>query len=153
MRVPRIATLAALAFSGLFAIARAGGPLGICNSAPLKYSGTGTVNLNYDGGGTLGSRSKAQADAIVAAAAAKWTNVGTATIVIGRGADLPVDVGSGNYATYYGKYSDGLNPVIYDTNGSVIDTCWARARRASSWASRGRPRSARRTAATSRARR
>jgi hypothetical protein len=33
-----------------------------------------------------------------------------------------VDVGSGNYTTYYGKYSDGLNPVIYDTNGSVIDT-------------------------------
>ena len=31
--------------------AQAAGPLGLCNGAPLKYSGTGTVNLNYDGAG------------------------------------------------------------------------------------------------------
>jgi hypothetical protein len=121
MMAARVSSLAALFFSGLAAIAQAGGPLGVCNSAPLKYSGTGTVNLNYDGGGALGSRTKAQADAIVSAAAAKWTDVGTATLTIGRGADLPVDVRSSNYTTYYGKYSDGLNPVIYDTDGSIID--------------------------------
>ena len=38
------------------AVAHAGGPLALCNQAPLKYAGTGTVNLNYDGGGNLGPR-------------------------------------------------------------------------------------------------
>ena len=26
-----------------------------------------------------------------------------------------------NYTNYIGKYADGLNPVIYDTDGSIID--------------------------------
>lgn len=61
------------------------------------------------------------ADAIVVNAVVQWTNVGTATINIGRGADLPVDVTSANYLTYYSNFSDGLNPVIYDTDGLIID--------------------------------
>jgi len=121
MKASRLASLAALAICGFAGVAHAGGPLGVCNSAPLKYAGTGTVNLNYDGGGTLGSRTKAAADAIVTAAASKWTNVATSTLTLGRGSDLPVDVRASNYTTYYGKYSDGLNPVIYDTDGSIID--------------------------------
>jgi hypothetical protein len=111
---------AALALASIQAYA--GGPLGICNSAPLKYSGAGSVNLHYDGGGTLGSRSKAQADAIVAAATAKWTDVPTSTITLGRGADLPVDVTIANYTSYWGKFSDGLNPVLYDTDGAITDS-------------------------------
>jgi hypothetical protein len=118
-RVIRSLGLAALCASAF--AAHAGGPLGVCNNAPLKYSGTGTVNLNYDGGGTLGSRTKAQADAIVAAAAAKWTDVATSTVTLGRGADLPVDVTVSNYSSYYNKFSDGINPVIYDTDGSIVD--------------------------------
>ena len=72
VRAARLA-VAACAFAGAFA--HAGGPLGVCNFVPVKYTGAGTVTLNYDGGGALGSRSKAQADAIVTAAAAMWTNV------------------------------------------------------------------------------
>jgi hypothetical protein len=112
---------AALALSAIAAtLAQAGGPLGLCNSAPLKYSGTGTVNLNYDQG-TLGVRTKAQADAIVDAATALWTNVSTSSVVLGRGADLPTDVTTANYTTYYNKFSDSLNPVIYDNDGSLTD--------------------------------
>ncbi len=122
MKSVLVSRLALAAFACASALAHAGGPLGVCNSLPLKYSGSGTVNLNYDGGGNLGSRTKAQADAIVAAAAAKWTDVATATVTIGRGSDLPVDVTAANYTSYYGRYSDGLNPVIYDTDGSIVDT-------------------------------
>ena len=105
--------------------AHAGGPLSVCNDAartPIKYPGAGNVNLNYDLG-NLGSRSKAVADAIVTNAVALWTNVPTASVTIGRGADLPVDVTSANYLTYVGSgtFNDGLNPVVYDTDGSVID--------------------------------
>ncbi len=101
--------------------AYAGGPLGICSDkTPMKYPGAGTVNLNYDLG-PLGARSKAQADAIVTSAVALWTNVGTATITIGRGPDLPVDVTTANFSTYEPVFNDTLNPVVYDTDGSVID--------------------------------
>src|SRR5258706_4927214 len=100
--------------------ANAGGPLSVCNGAGLKYSPP-TVTLDYDGGGTLGSRTKAQADAIVTNSIAMWTNVGTANITLTRGADLPGDVTTANVNTYYSNFSDGLNPVIYDTDGSIID--------------------------------
>ena len=110
-------------FLAVFATgAYAGGPFSICNDAaktPVKYSGAGVVNLNYDLG-TLGNRSKAQADAIVVASVALWTNVGTSSVTLGRGPDLPVDVTTANLATY-NSTSDGLNPVIYDTDGSIID--------------------------------
>jgi hypothetical protein len=110
---------AALAFA---ASAHAGGPLEICGGQPVKYPGAGIVTLNYDGGGSLGVRTKAQADAIVANAVSLWTIVGTATVALQRGADLPVDVTIANYSGYFNSFSDRLNPVIYDTDGSIVDT-------------------------------
>ena len=105
--------------------AHAGGPLSVCTDAartPIKYPGAGNVILNYDLG-NLGNRTKAQTDAIVINAVALWTNVPTASVTISRGADLPVDVTSANYTTYLGNgtFGDMLNPVVYDTDGSVID--------------------------------
>ena len=101
--------------------AHAGGPLSVCSGSAMRYNPP-VVTLNYDGGGNLGARTKAQADAIVNSALAMWTNVPTATISMTRGADLPVDVTTANYATYYNRSGDGLNPVIYDTDGTIIDT-------------------------------
>ena len=121
MKRMRTARFALGGFAFAAALAQAGGPLGVCNNVPVKYTGAGPVALNYDGGGTLGTRTKAQADAIVTAAASMWTNVPTATITLSRGPDLPVDVTAANYTTYYQKFSDGLNPVIYDTDGTIID--------------------------------
>ena len=88
----------------------------------LFATAAAAVALNYDGGGTLGARSKAQADAIVNAAIAMWTNVPTATITLSRGPDLPVDVTVANYSGYLNNFSDGLSPVVYDTDGSIVDT-------------------------------
>ncbi|RFC35542.1 MAG: Matrixin [Candidatus Nitrotoga sp. SPKER] len=99
----------------------AGGPLVVCYQLPAKYPGVGSVSLNYDQG-VLGSRTKAQADALVTEAVSLWTNVATSTVALSRGPDLPVDVTSSNYSTYLYNFSDGLNPVIYDTNGSIIDS-------------------------------
>ena len=98
----------------------AGGPLSVCNFAPLKYAGTGTVILNYDMG-NLGNRTKSQADAIVDSARLLWNNVGTSSVVIGHGQDMPVDVTAANYLSYIYNNTDKLNPVIYDTDGSIID--------------------------------
>ncbi len=113
--------LAAAFFTLAVTGVQAGGPLSLCNNkTPIKYPGAGVVNLNYDPG-TLGARSNAAANLIVTNAVALWTNVGTATITIGRGPDLPVDVTVANYTTYYNNSSDMLNPVIYDTDGTIID--------------------------------
>jgi hypothetical protein len=107
---------------GFAAAAHAGGALEVCNGQPVRYPGGGTVTLNYDGGGSLGVRSKAQADAIVTNAVSMWTDVGTSTVTLRRGADLPTDVTTANYSGYFNSFSDRLNPVIYDTDGSIVDT-------------------------------
>ncbi len=103
------------------ASAFAGGPLVVCYQLPAKYPGAGSVSLNYDQG-VLGSRTKAQADALVTEAVSLWTNVTTSTVSLSRGADLSVDVTASNYSTFLYNFSDGLNPVIYDTNGSIVDS-------------------------------
>ncbi len=112
--------LASAGFSVITTFAHAGGPLGVCHGVPTKYPGAGAVTLNYDRG-TLGSRTKVQADALITAAISVWPNVPTTTVTLARGADLPVDVTTANYTTYFDNSSDGLNPVIYDNDGSIID--------------------------------
>ena len=104
---------------------QAAGPFVVFNGVPVKYAGAGAIVLNYDQG-SLGSRTKAQADAIVTQAVSLWTNVATATVTISRGSDLPADVNTSNYLTYFGTLNasvsgDGLNPVVYDSDGSIID--------------------------------
>jgi hypothetical protein len=123
----RLAALSAALFSALGALA--GGPLDVCTSThtPMRYSSP-TVTLNYDMG-ALGTHTKAQADALVTNAVSLWTNVGTATVNLARGVDLPVDVTTANYGTYFysnalgniGVFSDAYNPVVYDTDGTIID--------------------------------
>jgi hypothetical protein len=118
----------ATVFAAAALAAGAGGPLSVCPTgssapySPLKYPGAGNVTFNYDLG-NLGSRTNAQAAAIVNAALATWTNVTTATVTLARGSNLPVDVTTANYATYLGNstFGDGINPVVYDTDGSITD--------------------------------
>ena len=99
----------------------AGGPLVVCHQLPVKYPGAGSVSLKYDQG-DLGPRTKAQADALVTEAVSRWTNVATSTVSLSRGADLTVDVTSSNYEAFLYDFSDGLNPVIYDSDGSIVDS-------------------------------
>lgn len=117
----RSAAISGLIFSQL---ALAGGPLelgGASGTTPIVYpSGGASITINLDQG-NLGGRTKAQADALVTQAMALWTNVTTATVALNRGPDLPVDVTVANYTTYLDHYSDGLNPVIYDSDGSITD--------------------------------
>ena len=103
--------------------ASAGGPLGVCSAGTqIKYPGAGSVTFNYDRG-TLGTRSNAAAATIVNNAIAMWNNVATATVTLTRGADLPVDVTTANMNTYLGNgtFGDGINPVVYDTDGTITD--------------------------------
>lgn len=116
-RVVRLAaTLLAFVATGI----HAGGPLSLCpDKSPVKYPGAGIINLNYDLG-NLGPRMKADADVLVASSVALWTNVGTSTVTLGRGPDLVADITPANFASTNNS-SDGLNPVVYDTDGEIID--------------------------------
>jgi len=102
-------------------IALAGGPLTIINNQPVTYPDNGQpINLHYDQG-TLGTRSKETADDIVNQAIILWNNVPTATVNLQQENNIPVDVTQNNFNDYLGRYADGINPIIYDSDGTIID--------------------------------
>lgn len=127
--------IAAMACAG---VANAGGPRFVTGTTGSVGSGlvvpfyTSAPTYYTDPGDLSASVTHAQADAMVAAAAAPW-NVSTSTLVLRQGGELAEHVSSANV------YFDGaemvfpadvsatnyLNipiAVIYDTDGSVIDT-------------------------------
>lgn len=112
-----------LLFSG-FNAAFAGGPLylaGSGNNTPVVFADSDVnITLNYDQG-NLGSRSNAEIDALVNQAITLWNNINTATIKLAQGHDLSEDVTVSNFSSVFNSYTDGLNPVIYDSNGEIID--------------------------------
>jgi hypothetical protein len=129
MRSRALRRLAAAFVAALPLAALAGGPLSICGPATqpstsnvaVKYP-TATVTLRLDQG-TLGPLTNAQARTLVSDAVALWNNVPTSTIDIAVSTSaLSTDVVSTNVSTYYNQFNDGVNPVIYDTDGTIIDS-------------------------------
>lgn len=107
----------------------AGGPRfveGAKGNTPVSYANPNLV-LNFDIG-TLGSRSNAQADALVLQAFSLWNNVSTATVTLAQGDDLANDIDHTNFQGLvpsddpkHSSIRDGLDPIIYDTDGQIID--------------------------------
>ncbi len=100
----------------------AGGPLtvgGPGGHTPVTYSNPHIV-FNIETG-NLGSTSNKAADTLMQQAFALWNKVPTSTILLSQGADIPVDINLSNYQQYLTKPSNGLNPVVYDTDGSIIN--------------------------------
>ncbi|MDH5232026.1 MAG: matrixin family metalloprotease, partial [Gammaproteobacteria bacterium] len=125
MTYSKIIALLILGLLSFITFTWAGGPLYIAGSdgqTPITYpAGGANITINYDLG-NLGARyTNAQADAIVDNAIALWNNVSTSTVNLSKGSDMPVDVTAANIDTYYNAFSDGLNPIVYDTDGSIID--------------------------------
>ena len=82
----RASALAIVSTLALFAagMARAAGPLDLVNHQPVVYAGGGSnLRLNLDQG-TLGTRSNAQAIALVQGAIALWNGVATSTLRLSR---------------------------------------------------------------------
>src|SRR5262245_52726378 len=79
--------------------------------------------------GSLGRLTKAQADLLLADAFGRWQNVVLSDIAFMQGAILPQDVNAlavpftnpAHWAHFWRKPGDGLSPVIYDVDGSIID--------------------------------
>jgi hypothetical protein len=119
-----VAPLGALALAFAFCIAtpaRGGGPLDLVNHQPVVYANGGSnLKLNVDQG-PLGTRTNSQAVALVQNAIGLWNGVQTSTMRLSLGATLATDYNRSNYSGIFNNFSDGLNPVIFDTDGSITD--------------------------------
>ena len=73
--------------------------------------------------GTLGSFSNSEAAAIVDDCFATWQGVATARISFKNAGHLAADVTKDNVFTFT-DYTDGINPVIFDTDGGIIDSLY-----------------------------
>ena len=110
--------------------AMAGGPLvleGPNGHIPATYQDPNIV-FNIETG-TLGLLDNDAADQVVRDALAIWNNTSTSTIRITQGTDVPVDINETNFTSYIPvpnnnaihNDDDGLNPIVYDNDGSIID--------------------------------
>ena len=106
----------------------AGGPHAVNGAGqPMAWNTAGAVTYNPENG-PLGQLTNAQARALLTEAFAEW-QAGPATITFTEGSLLGLDVNatgipltnSAHYQNFYRKNGDGLSPVIFDNDGSIID--------------------------------
>lgn len=111
--------LVAAAF--MTSVANAGGPLVILANRPVLYRSTAfPLSWRLDPG-ALGQYNNADAARLVETAFSAWENITTATPSFTRGADFPNDITVSNYTMYWGKFDDGINPVLLDSDGQMLD--------------------------------
>ncbi len=113
-------------------------PASVMAAGPLVLEGAnGHVPASYENPnivfnietGTLGSTSNDAADQLVNDALAIWNNIVTSTVNITQGDVVPVDINQDNFTSYIPDPNfifvhnddDGLNPIVYDNDGSIID--------------------------------
>ncbi|NUN68737.1 MAG: T9SS type A sorting domain-containing protein [Bacteroidetes bacterium] len=101
-------------------VLRAGGPLSVFNGQPVKYNNAVAITYKTDLG-AMGSFSNTVATNLVTTSFATWQAVSTAQITFTNGGQLASDITAANYTTVLDKFNDGVNPVIFDTDGSIID--------------------------------
>jgi len=103
--------------------ADAGGPVGASGSSPRKYPASAFPLVYKTDQGTLGKFSNAQAVGIAGYAFSQWDNIYSTTLSFINGGSLARDVTSATDAYISGtaQYGDGVNPVVFDTDGSITD--------------------------------
>jgi uncharacterized protein (TIGR03437 family) len=98
---------------------QAGLPLGVTPSGRMiAWRNTITYHIDQGPLGTLGN---AQAAAMVEELFGHWQNVSSASLTLQNAGAMPVDVTAANFSTYRNVLTDSYHPVIFDTDGSVID--------------------------------
>jgi hypothetical protein len=95
-----------------------GGPRDVGSQGAIRWDRP--VEFVIDNG-PLGDLSRNQAAAIVREAFLEWGNVPTATISFMDRGFLSVDVNSSNYRQFTRQQSQEGNPIIFDSDGSIVD--------------------------------
>lgn len=100
-----------------------GGPLGGNGTTPRRYP-AGALPLTYKTDlGALGAFTNPTAVQIAIYAFAQWDNVQSAALSFVNGGSLPRDVSLSTdpLISGSGQFSDGVNPIVFDNNGSITD--------------------------------
>lgn len=101
--------------------AGAGGPLATCGDEYVVYD-SGAMPIPYSPDqGMLGNLSNTQAVQLVDEAFGVWQDVPTASLQLQNSGALPVDVTADNFLTYYDAFEDGVNPIVFDSDGAIIE--------------------------------
>ncbi len=115
----------------LSASAMAAGPLvleGPAGNTPVSYNNP-NISFNIESGSLGPTRDNDAADQLVLDAFALWNNIPTSIINLSQAGDIPVDIDGSNFNSYIPgpansaihNDNDCLNPVVYDSDGSIID--------------------------------
>lgn len=114
--------VAGLLLSAAASVALAGGPRIVDETSgqPVVWNTVGPVDYQVDLG-PLGSLSNSQAVALVQEAFGTLEDVDTAAISFRQQATLPEDVNQLNWALYFGVPGDGRSPIVFDTDGRILD--------------------------------
>lgn len=100
-------------------IAFAGGPLSTYQSRSVVYK---TMPITYrTDKGSLGAFSNLTAKNMTIESFQVWQDVASSNIAFTNQGELPVDVDGTNFTNYLDNFSDGINPVVFDNNGAIID--------------------------------
>lgn len=104
-------------------VAEAGGPRSALGTTGRSYPANAfPLSYRYDQG-NLGAFSNATAKAISDYAFNQWAGVSGSFATFTNAGQLARDVTSATdaYISGSGQYSDGINPVVFDTDGSITD--------------------------------
>ncbi|MDP2209853.1 MAG: T9SS type A sorting domain-containing protein [Bacteroidota bacterium] len=97
----------------------AGGPLTTYQSRSIVYK---TMPITYrTDKGNLGAFSNLTAKNLTIESFQVWQDVASSNVAFTNQGELPVDVDGTNFTNYLDNFSDGINPVVFDNNGAIID--------------------------------
>ncbi|MCC7437982.1 MAG: choice-of-anchor D domain-containing protein [Armatimonadetes bacterium] len=105
-------------------VATAGGPLGATGTTPYTYPASALPIVYKTDLGALGRFSNAVGKSIADYAFQQWDNVATASLTMINGGTLANNVTSATdpYISGVGQFNDGINPVVFDHDGSITDS-------------------------------
>jgi len=125
-KIMHISILKLIAFSALMSVshlALSGGPRALAGpngNTPVIYNPP-SVTLHTESG-DLGTRTNAEASAILQTAISMWNSPATATVDLSVNQTLlNIEADDTNGIDLIFDISDNLNPVIYDNDGALID--------------------------------
>src|SRR5437588_9077110 len=112
----------ALAWSSAIPV-RAAAPYGLVRSdgRPVAWNNSQPISYSVDQG-PLGRLANADAVALVQTGFQRWQQVDTASISFIQAAPLSQDITGANVMAFLNNLPAGVNPIIFDNDGSVIRT-------------------------------
>lgn len=114
--------LVTFSMTGNPVVVKAGLPIAITPNGKL-VSWRSTIRYSTDQG-ALGSLSNQQATSLVNEIFGLWSSVPTASLSVQSQGQITQDVTAANYLNFIRNRNDGVNPIIFDSDGSIIDAIY-----------------------------